>query len=186
MQPRILTLNKSGNPVQWATWQDAVTLQAKGSIAWSLGEYAFDFHGGKSRKTGKQSIVTVPSIVAVDSNFKLRLRVPSLTNRNLFRRDLNICAYCGKEFKDKELTRDHILATSRGGEDKWSNVVTACFCCNNIKDNKTLAEAKMQLIYIPYVPDRAEALILQNRNILVDQMDFLKAFIPKNSRVHLI
>lgn len=186
MQPRILTLNKSGNPVQWATWQDAVTLQAKGSVAWSMGEYAFDFHGGKSRMTGEQSIVTVPSIIAVNSQFKVKSRVPTLTNKNLFRRDLHICAYCGDLFKDDELTRDHILATSRGGEDKWSNVVTACFNCNNIKDNKTLQEAKMHLLYVPYVPDLAEELILKNRNILADQMDFLRAFIPSASRVHLL
>jgi hypothetical protein len=45
-----------------------------------------------------------------------------------------------------------------------------------------LEEAKMELFYLPYVPSRAEHLILANRNILADQMDFLLSFVPVNSR----
>ena len=40
-----------------------------------------------------------------------------------------------------------------------------------------------ELLYVPYVPDKAEGLILQNRNILADQMSFLSDFLPKHSRV---
>ena len=47
----------------------------------------------------------------------------------------------------------------------------------------SLKQAGMELLYVPYVPDKAEALILQNRNILADQMQFLKDFLPKHSRV---
>jgi hypothetical protein len=55
--------------------------------------------------------------------------------------------------------------------------------CNSRKDDMTLKEAGLELLYVPYVPDRAEALVLQNRNILADQMQFLKDFLPKHSRV---
>jgi 5-methylcytosine-specific restriction endonuclease McrA len=184
MQPRILTLNNAGQPVQWCTWQDAVTHKYKGVIAWSLGEQEFEYKGGNSRLTGERSVITIPSIIAVKNQFKVKSRVPMLTNRNLFRRDINLCAYCGSKHNDSELTRDHIVATSRGGLDTWTNCVTACFSCNNRKDNKSLKEARMELLYVPYVPDKAEALILQNRNILADQMEFLLAYIPKASRVH--
>lgn len=184
MQPKILTLNNAGQPVQWCSWEDAVTHKYKGVIAWTLGEQEFEFHGGKSRSTGETSIITIPSIIAVKNKFKVKSRVPALTNRNLFRRDLGLCAYCGTKHDDKSLTRDHIVATSKGGPDSWMNCVTACFHCNNKKDNKSLKEARMELLYVPYVPDKAEALILANRNILADQMEFLLAYIPKNSRVH--
>jgi len=43
----------------------------------------------------------------------------------------------------------------------------------------------MELVYAPYVPNRAEFLILANRRILVDQMEFLKQHVSAQSRVHL-
>jgi hypothetical protein len=39
----------------------------------------------------------------------------------------------------------------------------------------------MQLIAIPFNPTHAEYVFLQGRNILSDQMDFLKTFFPKKS-----
>jgi hypothetical protein len=41
----------------------------------------------------------------------------------------------------------------------------------------------MELAYVPYAPNHAEALILEGRNILACQMSYLKAFLPKHSRV---
>lgn len=184
MIPKILILNNVGLPVHWSSWENAVVHKYKGVVAWSLGEQEFEFHGGSSRNTGERSVITVPSIIAVKNQFKIKSRVPMLTNRNLFRRDLCLCTYCLRKFTENELTRDHIVATSKGGPDSWMNCVTACFSCNNKKDNKSLKDARMELGYVPYVPDKAESLILQNRNILADQMEFLLAYIPKNSRVH--
>ena len=42
----------------------------------------------------------------------------------------------------------------------------------------------MELVYLPYVPNRAEYLILTNRRILVDQMEFLAQHVPAQSRLH--
>ncbi len=44
-------------------------------------------------------------------------------------------------------------------------------------------EAKMHLIYVPYAPTVHERILLKNRKVLADQMEYLKASIPKNSRV---
>ena len=44
-------------------------------------------------------------------------------------------------------------------------------------------EAGMELIYTPYVPNKAEYLILTNRKILSDQMDFLVQHVSSQSRV---
>jgi 5-methylcytosine-specific restriction endonuclease McrA len=63
------------------------------------------------------------------------------------------------------------------------NVVTACKKCNSLKSDKTLKEAGLELVYMPYEPNHYEHIILQNRNILADQMDYLKSGIPKYSRV---
>ncbi|MFN5191039.1 MAG: hypothetical protein ACK5YU_09705 [Burkholderiales bacterium] len=43
----------------------------------------------------------------------------------------------------------------------------------------------MQLLYAPYIPNRAEFLILANRRILTDQMEFLKQHVAAQSRIHL-
>lgn len=183
MRNLILTLDSTGYPNNWMSWQDAVLLKCKGLIAWEFGDEEYTFRGGISRMTGEQSHVEVSSIIALKSKFKYEKRTPVFSNRNLFRRDLHTCAYCIKTFGDAELTKDHIHPESRGGATSWMNCVTACKKCNGKKDNRTPEEANMLLAYVPYVPDRAEALVLQNRNILADQMKFLLNFIPKHSRV---
>ena len=43
------------------------------------------------------------------------------------------------------------------------NVVTACRQCNGQKRNRMPEEAGMELLYAPYVPNKAEYLILTNR-----------------------
>lgn len=185
--PLILALDSGGTATGWITWQDAVTYEAKNLVEWSLGEITFTFMGGKSRLTGEQSSVTTASIIAIKGQSfgrKKHYRVPALTNRTLFRRDHQICAYCGDSFKLDQLTRDHIIPVSRDGKDTWMNCVTSCKRCNNRKDDRLLEEAHMELLYVPYVPDRNEYLILQNRNILADQMSFLASQVKnKDSRI---
>ena len=110
--------------------------------------------------------------------------VPPLNNRELFHRDRQICSYCADLFPSAKLTRDHIKPFSKGGKDTWMNVVTACRACNQKKGNRTPEEAHMQLLYAPYIPNRAEFLILANRRILADQMEFLAQHVPAQSRLH--
>ncbi len=184
MFPQVLTLDSAGHPQAWSSWEDGIIYKCKDLIAWSLGDETI-YRGGTSRLTGLQSTVSVPSIIALRGKINNKTRSVPLTNRNLFGRDLYTCAYCGKHVVGADATRDHILATSRGGENSWTNCVTACKQCNCHKDCMTLEEARMELLYIPYVPDRAEALIISNRNILVDQMSFLVAKLPKHSRMRI-
>lgn len=174
----ILRLDVSGSPVTWIPWQDAVCLYSRNMIAWTAGEHMFRFRGGTCRATGRRSSVNVNSIIAVKrsaQNKYIRRSVPPLTNRELFLRDAHMCMYCGSEQRDLKLTRDHVLPISRGGRDSWSNVVTACRCCNTRKGNRIPEEAHMPLLAVPYVPNWAEYLALSNRRILADQMDFLKS-----------
>jgi 5-methylcytosine-specific restriction endonuclease McrA len=75
------------------------------------------------------------------------------------------------------------MPKSRGGKNNWTNVVAACKPCNHRKGNKTPEEAKMHLLYVPYVPNIFEKMILRNKKILADQMEFLIGRIPKHSRI---
>lgn len=184
--PLILTLDNHGVPHRWVTWQQACFYYAKNLVAWTLGDVAFTAYGGISRLTGERSSITGHSIIAIRGKamaFKAFNQVPPLNNRELFRRDRYLCAYCGGEFHSLRLTRDHIRPVSRGGGDTWMNVVTACRHCNGVKRNRTPEEAGLQLLYAPYVPNKAEYLILTNRKILADQMEFLAQHVAANSRL---
>jgi len=185
---RILKLDVGGAPAEWISHQDAIVYHAKGLVAWQLGEGENDvlFRGGENRLTGTQSrIITAPIIAVKGEGYAAKRlhRPPSLTNRDLFRRDHMMCAYCGDIFKEAHLTRDHVIPRSKGGPDKWTNVVTACEDCNHRKDDQLLEDCGMQLLYVPYAPNLAEALILENRNVLQCQMEYLKSFLPEHSRV---
>ena len=50
----------------------------------------------------------------------------------------------------KELTFDHLLPRSKGGETNWDNVVTACSTCNVKKGGKLLKFSGMKLNQYPY------------------------------------
>ncbi len=177
--PLILRLDVAGRPVKWIDWQQAVGVYARDMVAWTAGDKVFSLRGGTSRLTGQQSIVKINSIVAVRGEDRVvnKHRVPPLTNRELFRRDDQLCLYCGRDYSEhaSELTRDHVKPISRGGRDHWSNVVTACRRCNTHKGGRTPEQANMPLLAIPYIPNLAEYLFLHNRLILADQMEFLKA-----------
>lgn len=174
--PLILRLDITGQPVEWIAWQEAACIYARGMVGWTAGDHIFSLHGGTSRLTGQRSIVQINSIVAVKGeNRRYHSRVvPPLTNRELFRRDHQLCLYCGREFRESELTRDHVIPLSQGGKNHWANLVSACKRCNTHKGGRTPEQANMPLLAIPYVPNIAEYLVLRNRRILADQMGFLK------------
>lgn len=175
--PSILRLDVTGFPVGWMPWEEAVCLYVKDQVAWEIGERQFVIHGGTSRTSGVRSSVTINSIIAIHGNRhggKQPYVVPHLTNRELFRRDRQMCMYCGATFPDGELTRDHIIPRSQGGKDRWTNVVACCRRCNTKKGGRTPEEANVPLLAVPFVPNQPEYLALKNRRILADQMEFLK------------
>ena len=186
--PLVLQLDSAGNPHCWTTYEKAAYYYSKDLVAWEAAPINFTLYGGISRMTGEQSSLTMNTIIAVKGKVNSKQyaqmnRVP-LTNRALFRRDHNVCAYCGEHFSQHDLSRDHIIPVSKGGPNTWENVVTACHPCNKRKDDNLLENISMELLYVPYAPNRSEYLILQNRKILGDQMDFLMKRVPKESRLH--
>lgn len=183
---KILTLDAAGNPSKWVDLEKAVYYKAKGLVAWELGESAKMFHGGTNAISGLQSMIDVRSIISVRGPVQpaWQFKDPTFDREQLLRRDRCTCAFCGQEFREAELTMDHIQPESRGGPTSWMNIVAACKACNLRKANRTPEEAKMPLLYVPYVPNRWETFILGNRRILADQMDFLLQGVPKHSRLH--
>lgn len=185
---KVLICDRSGQPHHWASAEDAIVLKVKDCISYEMGSDSI-FQGGTSRMTGERSRVDVGQIMFLKEVLKYDSRTPPLTNANLFARDLNICAFCGRRYPDSKLSRDHVQPTSVNGANTWENCVTACKPCNHQKADNVLGVARdsdgelLKLLYVPYVPSHVERLILQNRNIIADQMDYLKAMLPKHSRI---
>ena len=183
---KVLKLSAQGLPQSWISLEQAVIHYAAEEVRWEAGGQVAVFRGGHNAITGKQSVIAINSIIGTRgvpriNPFDLR---PSLTNAKLFARDRNVCAYCGGCFDEAELTREHIKPQAQGGPDIWMNVVTACRACNHRKSDRTPEQAHMPLLYAPYVPSLWEDFILRNRRILADQMEFLMAHLPRNSRLH--
>lgn len=187
MSPRaqVLGVDAAWTPSRWLRWDDVLGLYARGLVEMSLGQTAFTLRGGVNARTGRQSILEVGSILVLNTRGRLTAydRVPAFSRELLFHRDRHVCAYCGERFRDRELTVEHIVPVSRGGSSAWTNVVAACRSCNVRKNARTPEEASMPLLYVPYVPSHFEDLLVQNRNILADQMDFVCRHLPKTSRL---
>jgi 5-methylcytosine-specific restriction endonuclease McrA len=182
---RVLSLDSTGRILDWMSWQDAVCLYVRGAVAWTLGDPCLTIHGGISQATGEQSLLDLHPIVASRGHARPAVvdPAPGLTNAALFARDRMLCLYCGDHYHRGDLTRDHVMPISKGGLDVWENVVTACLHCNVRKGGRTPQQAGMPLLAVPYRPSWVEHLILSNRNILADQMQFLVSHLPKKSRV---
>ena len=182
----VLQLDVSGRPQAWISAKEAAVIYASDGVAWTLGDAFKVLRGGTQRATGRQSRIDVHPIIAVRGTVPSRAwrQAPALANQKLFSRDRQVCAYCGRYFEFDDLTREHIVPTSRGGSDSWMNCITACRSCNGRKGNRLPEEARMTLMYLPYVPSLHEDMILRGRRILADQMEFLLASVPRSSRLH--
>ncbi|MDY6829587.1 MAG: HNH endonuclease [Pseudomonadota bacterium] len=176
MSVRILRLNLAGQPVEWVSWQEAVCLHARDLVRWNLGSIVLTVRGGWSRQTQTRSSVSLHSIIACEGKiFTGGRQHPPLTNSGLFRRDRRTCLYCGASYSERLLTRDHVVPKSKGGRDTWTNVVTACRRCNQKKGDRLLEKSGMELLALPYRPNWAEYLALENSGrVLGDQMEFLR------------
>ena len=158
----ILRTDASGMPLEWINFRQAARLQFLDMIAYVCGEPLFTLHGGTNARTRRRSTIEINSIVATYGNHRMRdSYTPPLSNRTLFQRDNHLCMYCGQTFCSSNLSRDHVTPLSQGGQNHWTNVVTACTRCNNHKAGRTPEQADMELLAIPFSPTHAEYIYLQ-------------------------
>jgi 5-methylcytosine-specific restriction endonuclease McrA len=101
----------------------------------------------------------LPSVIAL-KNFIKPQPNPNFTRFNVFLRDKFLCQYCASS---NELTFDHLLPRSRGGQTNWDNVVTACSSCNVQKGGRLLVHSGMTLNQKPYQPS-TEDLLKKGKN----------------------
>ncbi len=96
--------------------------------------------------------IAVPRIIRLLFYDRLPRNEVKFNRRNIFARDRNRCQYCGKRHATSELSLDHIIPRSMGGESVWENIVCACAKCNIKKGGRTPRQAGMKLIQKPVKP----------------------------------
>jgi len=157
----VLALNRSFVPVQVTTVKRAFVL-LYGGAAYALDEdgESYDFElwrelpvrradDGLPIVGGSLRVMRVVHLHRYDRTPRVAVR---LTRRNLMFRDAHQCQYCGRRPPMRELNIDHVVPRSRGGDDSWENLVTACRVCNLRKGWKTPEEANMHLARTPFRP----------------------------------
>lgn len=105
--------------------------------------------------------IAVPKIIRLLGYDKIPSIGVKLNRRNLFARDQNRCQYCGRRFPASELSLDHVVPRSQGGENTWENIVCACVKCNVRKGGRTPHQANMQLISRPRKPARSPVITVK-------------------------
>lgn len=61
----------------------------------------------------------------------------------IYMRDAFACAYCGRDLRDappSDVTLDHLIPKSAGGDNAHTNLVTACRSCNSSRRDRAWAE----------------------------------------------
>ena len=143
---KTLLLNATYEPLKIISWQKAVYLYFLGKV---------EIVESYERTIGSISCsLQVPAVVRVKKFIKYQrsFRHVKFTRNNVFARDRFTCQYCGTHFQAKELTFDHVIPASIGGETTFENIVTACKPCNMKKGDKPLNKAGMKLISSAYRP----------------------------------
>src|SRR5579863_2794728 len=105
--------------------------------------------------------IQVPRVIRLLRYDMFPKNVVKFNRRNIFLRDENRCQFCGKKFNTHQLSLDHVVPRSRGGQTTWENIVCACLECNVRKGGRTPEEAGMRLYQRPVKPKRSPVLAQQ-------------------------
>jgi 5-methylcytosine-specific restriction endonuclease McrA len=138
---RVLLLNQTYEPLGTVSVARAVIMVFKNTVT------VEELDGNRVLRSARAEF-PVPSVIRrrIYINVRRRREASSMKRLRIYMRDKFRCQYCGEKKPGSELTLDHILPRSRGGDNSPVNVVTACVACNNRKGNRTPAEARMPLL----------------------------------------
>ena len=151
---RVLVLNATYEPLNVVSVRRAVILLLK--------DKAELVEATDARLRAMSVTLPMPSVIRLVAYVRLPHRmVLPVTRRTVLARDNEICQYCGGMPGRNDLTIDHVLPRSRGGETTWNNVVAACMRCNQRKGNRTPEEANMPLLSRPAQPRYAALVLLR-------------------------
>lgn len=109
------------------------------SIIYKGNAEVIDEHNINFKLVNPDLKIKKPSIIKVNKYVNQKFHKVPFSRENVYKRDNFSCVYCGCINK-KTLTLDHVFPTSKGGQNTFENVVTACRKCNGEKADLTLEE----------------------------------------------
>ena len=137
MQTPVLVLNASYEPINICGARRALVLVLKG-VAKTEEEHGLMLHAQRNR-------MAMPSVIRLLEYRRIPHQTRALSRKNILLRDRNTCQYCSVVLPPGELTLDHVIPRSRGGNSTWENLVACCHECNRRKDDLSLEESGMRL-----------------------------------------
>lgn len=143
---KVLVLNSSYQPINVTTLSRGFKLVFKGKA--EIVEHLPDRPIITSNKEYKR-----PTVIRLLRYVTVPFRQVTLSRQNIYRRDDYKCVYCNSR---EDLTLDHVIPKSKGGQNSWKNLVTCCSDCNvkkgdmNVSDFLTQYNLKMN--HEPYKP----------------------------------
>ena len=139
---QVLVLNNDYTPV-------SVTDMVRGFKLVYKGKAEIVEHDETNPIVTDHKVYKRPSVIRLLNYVVLPFKKLKPTRDNIFRRDGHTCVYCESK---KNLTIDHVMPRSRGGENTWENLATCCTKCNGKKGDRTPEEAGMKLLQKPFKP----------------------------------
>jgi 5-methylcytosine-specific restriction endonuclease McrA len=141
LNDRVLLLNQTYEPLGTVSVARAIVMTFKNSVT------VEELDGDRILRSVRAEF-PVPSVIRRRTyiNVRRRREQSGMKRLRIYMRDKFRCQYCGEKKGVADLTLDHIMPRSRGGDNSPMNIVTACVACNNRKSNRTPAEARMPLL----------------------------------------
>jgi 5-methylcytosine-specific restriction endonuclease McrA len=141
LSDRVLLLNQTYEPLGTVSVARAIIMTFKNTV------FVEEWDGERVLRSAHDEF-PVPSVIRrrVYINIRRRREQSGMKRMRIYIRDKYRCQYCGVKKTVPELTLDHIMPRSRGGDNSPVNIVTACLSCNNRKRDRTPAEARMPLL----------------------------------------
>ena len=146
MGTKTLKLDSSFRPIEVVDSLEALVLCLLGKAS-AIENYAKKVHSPSSS-------FYLPAVIVLKRYVKYQFTKLTPNRTNVLWRDKLQCQYCVKTFNSEELTLDHVIPKSRGGENTWENLVTACKRCNQKKGARLLHETGMRLCREPVRPKK--------------------------------
>jgi 5-methylcytosine-specific restriction endonuclease McrA len=175
----ILKLNASYFPIATANWKD-VMVDIVSGVCYPMDiNYEFDENGNVDKTKisymnvvrsfkeweslpirefdeyvrSAKNVYRLPPIVVCSKYDKIvHKKVVFPTKANIWRRDNYTCGYTGKILDKNNVSTDHIIPSSRGGENTWENLITCDKTLNTWKGNRTPKECGLKLLWKPTKP----------------------------------
>jgi len=141
-----LVLDAAWQPQARVTWKYAIVQLLAEEVKFVVVEEYED----KNISTVNWS-VKMPSVIRLLKPIKRRQAV-KFSRSAILARDKNKCQYCGTRLDLKDMQYEHVIPRAQGGRTEWTNIVSACYRCNQKKGSRTPEQAGMKLLVKPVRP----------------------------------